>query len=92
VLSEDLIPSGPYCYASLDPMDTNGHMRIKGMCPYWESRPGEHAYCRFLNYETEFERELLWDQVKACGIRDGFDAVVETLEDDESNPSAPEAS
>ena len=48
-------------------------MAVRGKCPYWESRPGEHAYCGYLSYQTQFERELLWDQVKVCGIRDGFD-------------------
>lgn len=62
------IPAGPYCYASLEPMDERGRMRIKGMCPHWKSRPGDHAYCGFLGYSTEFERELLWDQVKVCGV------------------------
>ena len=70
--SADAIPDGPYCYTSLGPMDSEGFLPIKGQCPYWESRPDEHAYCRYLNYETEFGRELLWDQVKCCGVRDGF--------------------
>jgi hypothetical protein len=61
------IPHGPYCYASLSPMDARGLMRVNGQCPYWERREGDHAYCRFLDYETEYARELLWDQVKVCG-------------------------
>lgn len=69
---EAFIPSGPYCYASLGAMDSDGFIAIKGQCPYWESRPDEHAYCRYLDYETEFGRELLWDQVKVCGVRDGY--------------------
>lgn len=62
------IPPGWYCYASISPMDERGRMQIKGMCPFWERRPDEHAYCRYLDYETECGRELLWDQVKICGV------------------------
>jgi hypothetical protein len=64
------IPDGSYCYARIGPMDEGGIMRIKGMCPYWERREGDNAYCRFLGYATETPRELLWDQVKICDVRD----------------------
>lgn len=69
-IEENRIPHGWYCYASLSEMDERGFMEINGKCPYWESRAGEHAYCGFLDYQTETERELLWDQVKICGVHD----------------------
>ncbi len=68
--SEDDIPTGFYCYQSLSPVDDEGIMPVRGKCPLWEPRPGENAYCGFLKYETEYGRELLWDQVKICGVRD----------------------
>lgn len=62
------IPKGHYCYARLGPMDEHGVMPIKGMCPYWERRDGDNAFCKFLNYATEYPREPLWDQIKVCGV------------------------
>lgn len=69
-LSEDPIPSGVYCYSFLSPMDSQGRMRVNGMCPYWESRGKEKAYCRFLDVEDEI---ILWDQIKICTVRDQLD-------------------
>lgn len=63
-----LIPRGWYCYESIGEMDGEGLMEIKGVCPYYKSLPDEHAYCGFMDYTTNFQRELLWDQVKICGV------------------------
>ena len=66
-LSETPIPQGLYCYDHLSPMDERGRMRVNGLCPYWERRGKELAYCRFLGVEEDF---ILWDQVKICGRKD----------------------
>lgn len=65
--SADHIPHGPYCYASIAPMDENGRMKISGMCPYWERRGEQNAYCAYLREEDDL---MLWDQVKICGVND----------------------
>jgi hypothetical protein len=65
------IPSGFYCYARLGGFDENGRMPIKS-CPHYRALPGDHARCELLDYTTEFSRELLWDQVKICGINDDW--------------------
>jgi hypothetical protein len=70
--AEGEIPSGPYCYASLDPMDERGHMKVNGKCPYWQSRGEMNAYCAFLDEEDTL---LLWDQVKICGVNDAHDPL-----------------
>jgi hypothetical protein len=65
-----LIPSGWYCYEAIEEMDEQGFMRLKNVCPYYKSLSDDHAYCGFMDYTTEFSRELLWDQVKICGVND----------------------
>ena len=60
------IPNGIYCY------DENG------VCPFWgidKTKPEqENGYCVFIPL-NDWESEgfpLLWDQVKECGINEGF--------------------
>jgi hypothetical protein len=63
-----LIPPGPYCYASLSPMDAMGRMRVNGLCPHWQRRGRDDAYCAFLGESDALG--LVADQVKICGIND----------------------
>lgn len=65
--AEDAIPSGFYCYQSIDDMDGNGFMKIHGACPYWEKTGKYTAYCHFLK---EADNLILFDQVKICGVKD----------------------
>jgi hypothetical protein len=62
---EDVIPSGPYCYASISPMDENGVMKLNGLCPFWRG-----PYCHYLNHTDDL---LLTDQVKICGVKQDED-------------------
>lgn len=69
----DDIPEGPYCYASLSPMDAQGRMRVNGLCPHW-LRKAEGIFCAYLN-EGDDALGLLSDQVKICGVNDDWDEV-----------------
>lgn len=69
---EDVIPEGPYCYQ-------RNHDGSIANCPYWARDPDLprqfDGYCA-LSGESDSSAEgviHLWDQVKACGVRDDFD-------------------
>jgi hypothetical protein len=70
------IPKGWYCYTRLGDFDDNGRMPVK-KCPHFRALPDDHARCELLKYTTEYSRELLWDQVKICGINDEWDESFE---------------
>jgi hypothetical protein len=65
---EKMIPKGPYCYGS------NGIL-----CPFWrkiDNKPDQlNGYCTLLkvgDWMPDASGEL-WDQVKECGINEGWD-------------------
>lgn len=69
------IPRGDYCYTLLKPIqptmvDGRPGWRI-ALCPYWE-RTDNGARCNLLNVVSEkYDENLVWDQVKICGINEG---------------------
>lgn len=54
------IPQGIYCYLN------------QKVCPYWGKNPKKpkqmNGYCRFLRVSDWNGTDLLWDQVKSCGV------------------------
>lgn len=58
------IPHGPYCY---DRPDGN----TRRVCPHWKPT-ADGAECTLLRLGSEREdpTNLVWDQVKECGIND----------------------
>jgi len=83
-----VIPPGPYCYRAKGErhFDASGRSVYPvDPCPYWAIHPGkehqENGYCAFLGEGDWAEDGFshLWDQVKACGIRDGFEDLPEGL-------------
>lgn len=55
-MNTDVIPSGDYCYGSLEPTE-NGRLKVNGICPYWRNRAEiddkevhsqNYGYCLFL--------------------------------------------
>jgi hypothetical protein len=63
----ECIPTGSYCHGKDD----------QPRCPYWavaEDMPHQmDGYCKYLergDWELEAGHSLLWDQCKACGIKD----------------------
>lgn len=44
-------------------------------CPFWEGRDNGNAYCAYLKESSEYGDfgNLLWDQVKECGVNDEDD-------------------
>lgn len=76
------IPVGCYCYGVVDigNNDTGQKFNIKTTkCPYWSLNTNrayqENGYCSFLE-EGDWQYGglgTLWDQVKICGINEGYD-------------------
>lgn len=85
-MDPSVIPSGPYCYRPKGEIHTGpGGLPVFPVepCPYWAIHPGkksqENGYCAFLG-DGDWSGEgvtHLWDQVKACGIADGFEDLPE---------------
>lgn len=73
---KDSIPHGPYCYfGSRNPSADNYKP-----CGYWEFIPAKdeesspRGHCNYLNKTDEDGScDLLWDQVKECGINDDYE-------------------
>lgn len=67
-MAKFLIPKGDYCYTITGPLYTNKDgvpaLPVE-VCPYWESRPEDSAYCSYLNESDDL---LLADQVKICNV------------------------
>jgi hypothetical protein len=68
------IPKGDYCY-NIIKIDHHSNPPVihTKRCPYWEMRKvfgydEEDGYCTFLDLSDV----LIWDQCKACGIRNHF--------------------
>lgn len=61
------IPSGPYCYEYRD--------GLRHTCPHWKATP-DGARCEHLNlHSVRYQMDnLVWDQVKECGVHDGSEA------------------
>jgi hypothetical protein len=62
------IPHGIYCYS----VDKNGKNKV---CPFWSINHSKeeirNGYCSYLkkgDWENESAFNLLWDQVKECGV------------------------
>lgn len=59
------IPEGIYCYLN------------QKICPYWGKNPKKpnqmNGYCRFLRVSDWNGTDLLWDQVKSCGVNTEFE-------------------
>jgi len=80
---EDRIPDGVYCHGPIHPVkDPSKPLGVRfeapQRCPYWTTRPDRHpqdnGFCTYLNKgDGDDGIWLLWDQVKACGIKDGMD-------------------
>ena len=80
-LSQEPIPEGPYCYTRGEVVAPEGelpYMKTK-LCPYWsidKTKPKqENGHCYFLGV-GDWEGDgygMLWDQLKACGIKDDID-------------------
>ena len=70
------IPKGMYCYDVIVPCtaETNFNYRVKP-CRFWSLRKERcnqmNGYCSFLelgDWDLPTGFDLLWDQVKVCGI------------------------
>jgi len=62
---DSVVPRGMYCY------DENGN------CPYWDKAENgqehEDGYCWLMRKgDWDPDMDLLWDQCKACGIREDW--------------------
>lgn len=73
-----IIPKGMYCYQVLSypSAENNFKYNIKP-CQYWSLRKDKlyqmNGYCSFIergDWDLLTSFELLWDQVKVCGIND----------------------
>ena len=71
------IPHGCYCYKLLSVDKITGKLKIE-ICPHWHAKainaqPG--AYCSLIKQYSQHEEanNMLWDQVKECGINEDFD-------------------
>ena len=75
-----IIPEGPYCYIGLSYEKGVLHTKV---CPYFDhiEKGGSQSdgYCHYIEegdskldgtYNEEGGCDLLWDQVKSCGIND----------------------
>jgi hypothetical protein len=74
---ESVIPEGPYCYTALNWSTTSEGLPVlhTRLCPYWavdEKRERQdNGYCAKLKSgDWEDGWGILWDQVKACGVKD----------------------
>lgn len=74
--AEDLIPRGNYCYTPKDaPSVANGLVYKIVACPFWQKlhdHPAQmNGWCDYLKIGDMVEggTDLLWDQVKECGIK-----------------------
>jgi len=70
-----IIPYGIYCYTSVGWED--GVYKVIP-CPYWSRRTDkpeqENGYCSYLGVgDWDLHIGLLWDQVKECGINEGWE-------------------
>lgn len=71
-----VIPKGEYCYTGGRIDSTDGHRKRYGICPYWSRRDDKpeqaNGYCSYLEQGDWEENgtQLLWDQVKECGVID----------------------
>ena len=87
---ESAVPDGPYCYRR----DADGR-RVP--CPFWAIDPTRPAqldgYCALLDLGDWDDDGVshLFDQVKACGIRDGIDEDDEDSEDGAPPPAGQNA-
>ena len=77
VRAEVLIPAGPYCYAPKQaPSEETGWVYKIKSCPFWKKLTGYQddnaGWCDYLKTGDMVEggTDLLFDQVKACGIKD----------------------
>ena len=68
---EQVVPMGIYCYTPIKMVD--GALKIQ-CCPYWQITE-KGAYCKHLKLDSENGSvdNLIWDQVKECGINFGDD-------------------
>lgn len=65
---EEIIPLGPYCYSD------------RKTCPYWEYIERYKAKCNYLRIEdNKNDVDLLWDQIKLCGVNNPDDEIEETI-------------
>jgi hypothetical protein len=77
VRAEELIPRGIYCYTPQEaPSEANGYVYWVKPCPFWKKLT-EHpdqmsGWCDYLKTGDMVQggTDLLWDQVKECGIKD----------------------
>ena len=63
---ESVVPRGMYCYDE------------KGNCPYWDKAENgqeqNDGYCWMMGKgDWDPDMDLLWDQVKSCGVNDGIE-------------------
>lgn len=77
VRAEDAIPHGIYCYTPQQaPSPDNGWVYRVALCRYLKILDGHpsqmNGWCDYLNTGDMVEggTDLLWDSVKACGIKD----------------------
>lgn len=76
-----VIPAGDYCYGP------------KGNCPYWDKAANEESqsdgFCWFLGIGDWDEGAfgLLWDQCKACGVRNDVpEGTIPVVDEKEEKP------
>jgi hypothetical protein len=74
---EAVIPDGPYCYTALEWSTTDDGIPVlrTKLCPYWAIDEAherqDNGYCAKLKSgDWEDGWGLLFDQVKACSVRD----------------------
>jgi len=86
VKAEDIIPHGFYCYTHSGPPslgDKGATIPIQ-CCPYWKQLPGHpsqmNGWCEYMKTGDMVDggTDLLWDQVKECGINCDDDCRSET--------------
>lgn len=81
--SEDVIPTGMYCYTRRPSLGAENGVYPIVTCPYWARDPDRDAqdngYCAHIksgDWDVD-GLSLLWDQVKECGVRDDLPEEIE---------------
>lgn len=75
------IPRGIYCYTiKYNEISKDGLSIKRKNCPYWNihvDKPMQmNGYCHYLDRgDWEDGLTFLWDQVKACDIKEGSDDI-----------------